>query len=55
MPYPFTENATAPWQGTAYYPNGQVKYVGEWKDGSPNGNGTYLALNGDRYVGMFRY
>jgi hypothetical protein len=36
-------------QGTAYYATGQVKYVGEWRGGSPHGNGTYIALNGDRW------
>ena len=41
-------------QGTAYYPNGKVKYVGEWKEGHPDGNGTYIALNGDMYIGIFR-
>ena len=39
--------------GTAYYSNGQVKYTGEWEAGSPHGNGTYTALNGDRYEGLF--
>ena len=34
--------------GTAYYSSGAVKYVGEWSGGSPHGNGTYIALNGDR-------
>ena len=34
--------------GTAYYSSGAVKYVGEWRGGSPHGNGTYIALNGDR-------
>ena len=28
--------------------------MGEWRGGSPEGNGTYLALNGDKYEGMFR-
>ena len=32
-----------------------MKYVGEWKNGSPDGNGTYVALNGDMYIGLFRY
>ena len=34
--------------GTAYYSSGAMKYVGEWRKGSPHGNGTYIALNGDR-------
>ena len=29
-------------------------YVGEWREGSPEGAGTYLALNGDKYEGKFR-
>ena len=40
--------------GSAYYKSGQLKYVGEWREGSPEGNGTYLALNGDKYEGRFR-
>ena len=35
-------------RGTAYYSSGAVKYVGQWRGGSPHGNGTYIALNGDR-------
>ena len=40
--------------GSAYYRTGQLKYVGEWWGGSPHGNGTYVALNGDKYQGGFR-
>ena len=36
------------------YRSGQLKYVGQWREGSPHGNGTYLALNGDKYEGQFR-
>ena len=28
--------------------------MGHWDNGSPHGNGTYLALNGDKYIGGFR-
>ena len=35
-------------QGIAYYDNGNVKYMGRWVEGRPDGNGTYVALNGDR-------
>ncbi len=30
------------------------KYVGEWKKGKPNGQGTKSYANGDNYVGEFR-
>ncbi len=30
------------------------KYVGEWKDGKPNGYGTATYLNGDKYVGEYK-
>ena len=44
--------------GTYNFPSGN-KYVGEWKDGKRNGQGTYYYLadnkfKGDKYVGEFR-
>ena len=45
--------------GTYTYKNGS-KYVGEWKDGKENGQGTYTWvsgntwLNGNKYVGEFK-
>jgi len=30
------------------------RYVGEWKNGQPHGQGTFTANNRDRYVGEFR-
>jgi hypothetical protein len=30
------------------------KYVGEFKDGRPNGQGTLTLANGDKYVGEFK-
>ena len=45
--------------GTLTYPSGN-KYVGEWKDGLPNGQGTYLYslpytfASEAKYVGEFR-
>ena len=45
--------------GTYTYANGS-KYVGEWKDGKENGQGTYTWvsgntwLNGNKYVGEFK-
>ena len=30
------------------------KYVGEWRDGSPNGQGTYTWEDGSKYVGEYR-
>ena len=30
------------------------KYVGEWKDGKMNGNGTYTHAKGDKYVGEWK-
>ena len=39
--------------GSLTVPNGD-KYVGEWKDGKYNGQGTYTFANGDKYVGEFK-
>ena len=30
-------------------------YEGEWKNGFPNGQGTYFFSNGEKYVGEFKY
>lgn len=30
------------------------KYVGEFRDGKPNGQGTYTSANGDNYFGEYR-
>ena len=40
-------------QVTVTLPNG-TKYVGEWKDGEQNGQGTYSFPNGDKYVGEWK-
>jgi hypothetical protein len=40
-------------QETNTLPNGD-KYVGEWKDGQPNGHGTMLSRRGAGYVGEFK-
>ena len=44
-------------QGTMIYANGD-KYVGEWKNGKPNGQGTYNygvgPNDGDKYVGEWK-
>jgi hypothetical protein len=45
-------------QGTETYASGE-KYSGEFRDGKPNGQGTFYSLadnqfKGDRYVGEFR-
>ena len=37
----------------ATYPDG-TKYVGEWKDGIPNGQGTLTYLDGRKYIGEFK-
>ena len=45
--------------GTYTYANGS-KYVGEWKDGKENGQGTYTQVsgntwfNGNKYVGEYK-
>jgi hypothetical protein len=42
--------------GTATWPNGQ-RYVGEWKNGKVNGQGTLIygegPFKGDTYIGQF--
>ena len=38
--------------GEVTFPNGE-KYVGEVKDGQPNGQGTYTWANGAKYVGQW--
>ena len=39
--------------GTDTSPDGR-KYVGEFKDGKPHGQGTFTYSNGDKYVGEFK-
>lgn len=38
---------------TYTWPSGS-KYVGEWKDGMPHGQGTFTLTNGDKYVGEYK-
>ena len=38
-------------KGTYIYREGAAKYIGEFKDGKPNGAGTCTYANGDRYRG----
>ena len=38
---------------TYTYPNG-IQYVGEFRDGRTNGQGTLTWPNGDKYIGEFR-
>mgnify|MGYP006113820473 FL=1 len=40
-------------KGTITFADG-YKYVGEFKDGKPNGKGTSTYPNGDKYVGEFK-
>ena len=35
------------------YPDGH-KYVGEWKDGNKNGQGTFTYPDGGKYVGRWK-
>jgi len=35
------------------YPDGS-KYVGEWKNGEKNGQGTYTWSIGDEYIGEYK-
>lgn len=39
--------------GEVKFPNGE-KYVGEVKDGQPNGHGTFTWPNGEKYVGEWK-
>jgi len=39
-------------QGTLTLPDGE--YVGEFKDGKSNGQGTFTDRDGEKYVGEFR-
>jgi len=39
-------------QGSRQYPNGV--YVGEFRNGQPNGQGTFTAPDGTKYVGEFK-
>lgn len=39
--------------GSLNFPTGD-KYVGEWKDGKPDGQGAAILSNGDKYVGGYR-
>jgi hypothetical protein len=39
--------------GTYNYADGS-KYIGEWKDGKKNGQGTLTITGGDKYVGEFK-
>ena len=39
--------------GTGAFPDGQ-KYVGEFRDGKPNGQGTHTWPDGQKYVGEFK-
>jgi hypothetical protein len=39
-------------RGVRSFPNGD-QYVGEWRGGKPNGQGTYTWPNGRKYVGQF--
>ena len=31
-----------------------TKYIGEWKDGEPNGQGTETTTDGSKFVGVFK-
>ena len=35
-------------------PNGSTRYVGEWKDGKKNGQGTYTQTDGGKYEGEWK-
>jgi hypothetical protein len=40
-------------KGTYIYKDGEAKYVGEFKDEEPNGEGSVFYANGERYVGQW--
>ena len=33
---------------------GSTSYVGEWKDGKRNGQGTFTSTDGSKYVGEYK-
>ena len=41
-------------QGTKNYTDGRIMYVGDWKDGKQNGQGTHTLPDGEKYVGEWR-
>lgn len=49
--YKVTSSGTC--AGEVNFPNGE-KYVGELKDGQPNGRGTFTWPNGEKYVGEWK-
>jgi len=53
---PCPTNTSAVWTncfGTYTWPDGG-KYVGEWKDGTANGQGTFTFPDGEKYVGEWK-
>ncbi len=48
-----TQNDQMNGKGVLYYPNGSVKYAGDWLEGAPHGLGTYVLTNGLQMQGEF--
>lgn len=53
-PGSFPNRAWTDCVGKNTYPKGGSNYVGEYKDGKPDGQGTHTWLNGSKYVGEFK-
>jgi len=41
-------------EGTVTFDDGISRYIGEYKDGLPDGKGTVTFANGEKYVGEFK-
>ena len=54
---PYNGQGTYTFSEGRKYPNGREyggKYVGEWKDGKRNGQGTFIFPDGEKYVGEYK-
>ena len=52
--FPLCEGDFKAWTACSYTWSDGRKYVGEWKDGNRNGQGTFTYSNGDRHIGTYK-